>query len=105
MPIAAMDGPFWDVTGLEPIANPQAWSHLTSALNQAQVDQLGGMVAPIDSDDDFRLHVGPGEYAVCYWRVGAGGRITGCSVIELPPEGQLEASDGEGGFAIGVVDR
>ena len=104
IPIAVMDGPFWDLTAEEPVANPLAWSHLTPQLSQAQVTQLGGKVASIDGDGDFRLHVRPGEYAVCYWRDGIGGRIAGCSAVELPTEGELEATRGEAGFHIGVVD-
>ena len=104
IPIAAMDGPFWELTGEKPVANPPAWSHLTPQLSQAQVARLGGTVASIDGDGDFRLHVDPGEYAVCYWRNGTGGRVTGCSAVALPPEGELKATRGEAGFHIGVVE-
>jgi len=104
IPIAAMDRPFWDLTAEEPVANPLAWSHLTPQLSQAQVTQLGGTVASIDGDGDFRLHVRPGEHAVCYWRNGIGGRVAGCSAVELPAEGELKATRGEAGFHIGIVD-
>jgi hypothetical protein len=104
IPIAAMDGPFWELTGEDPVADPLAWSYLTPQLDRAQVARLGGEVASIDGDGDFRLHVRPGEYAVCYWHNGTEGRITGCSAVELPAEGELEATRGEAGFHIGVVD-
>jgi hypothetical protein len=103
VPIAAMDGPFWDLTGEDPVANPLAWSDLTAQLSQAQVTRLGGKVATIDGDGDFRVKAPPGEYAVCYWPSPAGSRIWGCSAVELPTEGELEASWGEAGFHIGVV--
>jgi hypothetical protein len=104
IPIAGMDGRFWDLTGDEPVANPLAWSHLTTQLSPAQVTQLDGTVASIDGDGDFRLHVRPGVYAVCYWRNGIGGRVAGCSAVELPTEGEIKATRGEAGFHIGVVD-
>lgn len=65
VPIAAMDGPFWDLVGEELIANPYAWSHLSAPLKPAQVTQLGGSVASIDGDGDFLVHARPGEHAVC----------------------------------------
>ena len=105
IPIAAMEGPFWDLVGEEPVANPLAWSHLTPKLGQVQVAELGGKATAIDGDGDFRLHVRPGDYAVCYWRNGIGGRVAGCSAVELPAEGELKATRGEAGFHIGVVDR
>ena len=104
IPIAAMDGPFWELTGEERVADPLAWSHLTPHLSRAQVIQLGGTVASIDGDGDFRLHLRPGEYAVCYWSHGTGGRTTGCSAAVLPTEGELKATFGEEGFHIDVVD-
>ena len=62
-------------------------------------------MASIEGDGDFRLHVRPGDYAVCYWRTGIGGRAAGCFVVELPTEGELKATRGEAGFSIGLVDR
>lgn len=104
IPMAAMDGPFWELTDEDRVADPRAWSYLTPQLSRSRVIQLGGTVASIDGDGDFRLHVRPGEYAVCYWPHGAGGRTTGCSAVELPSEGELKATFGEAGFHIGVVD-
>lgn len=104
IPIAAMDRPFWELTGEEPVVNPLAWSHLTPRLSRADVVRLGGTVASIDEDGDFRLHVPPGEYAVCYAPGGVGGRSAGCSAVVLPAEGELRATRGEGGFHIGVED-
>jgi hypothetical protein len=103
VPIVAMDGPFWGLTGEDPVANPLAWSHLTAQLSQAQVTRLGGKVATIDRDGDFRVKAPSGEYAVCYWPSPAGSRIWGCSAVELPTEGELKAFWGEAGFHIGVV--
>ena len=104
IPLAAMDSRFWDLTGEKPVANPLAWSSLTPQLSRAQVAQLGGTVASIDDDGDFRLHARPGEYAVCYWPSGIGGTIWGCTAVELPTEGELRATFGEAGFHIGVLD-
>lgn len=75
IPIVAMDGPFWDLTGEDPVANPLAWSHLTAQLSQAQVARLGGELATIEEDGDFRVTATPGEYAVCYWHSPAASRI------------------------------
>jgi len=104
IPIVAMDGPFWDLTGEDPVANPLAWSHLTAQLSQAQVARLGGELATIEDDGDFRVTATPGEYAVCYRHSPAASRIWGCSAVELPTEGELGASWGEAGFHIGVAD-
>lgn len=98
-----MDGPFWDLTGEERVADPQGWAYLAPQLSEAHVSQLGGKVAPIDGDGDFRLRVPPGQYAVCYWPRGIGGRVTGCDAVELPTEGELEAAWGEAGFHISVA--
>ena len=38
------------------------------------------------------------------WRSGIGGKVAGCSAVELPTEGELKATRGEAGFHIGVVD-
>ena len=103
VPIAAMDGSFWDLTGEDPVADPLAWSHLTAQLSQAQVTRLGGSVVTIDDEGDFRVKAPPGEYAVCYWPTPAGRQIWGCSAVELRTEGELKASWGEAGFHIGVV--
>ncbi|WP_159081398.1 hypothetical protein [Nocardioides sediminis] len=103
VPIAAMDGPFWELTGEDRVADPLAWSHLSAQLSEAQVTQLGGKVATIDGDGDFRVKEPPGEYAVCYWPSAVGSRIWGCSAVELPTEGELEALWGEAGFHLGVV--
>lgn len=104
VPIEAMDGPFWDLTGAERVADPQGWSYLATQLTEAQVAELGGEAASVDDDGDFRLTVPPGEYAVCYWPGRLGGRVTGCDAVDLPTEGELEASWGEGGFHLGLAD-
>lgn len=104
IPIAAMDGPFWDLTGEDPLANPLAWSHLAAQLSQAQVARLGGEGATIEDDGDFRVKAPSGEYAVCYWPSPAASQIWACSAVELPTEGELEASWDEAGFHIGVTD-
>lgn len=103
VPIAAMDGPFWDLTGGDPVANPLAWSHLTAQLSQTQVTRLGGTVARIDRDGDFRVKAPPGEYAVCYSPTPGGSRIWGCSAVKLPGQGELKAFWGEAGFHIEVA--
>jgi len=107
IPIAAMDGPFWELTGAERVADPQAWVNLAPQLSEAQVVQMGGTVAPIEDDGDFRLIVPPGEHLVCYWSGDMpgdiGGTVWGCAAVELPTEGELKASWGEGGFHIGVA--
>lgn len=104
IPIAAMDDRFWELTGEERVADPQGWAYLSPQLSEAHVSQLDGKVAHIDGDGDFRMSAPPGEYAVCYWPHGIEGRVTGCDVLELPTEGELKASFGEGGFHISVAD-
>lgn len=104
IPIAAMDGPFWELTDQERIADPQGWAHLVLFLSEAHVSQLDGKVIPIDDKGDFRVELPPGEHAVCYWSSEIGGRVTGCDAVDLSAKGELEASNGEGGFHISAAD-
>ena len=104
IPIAAMDGAFWRLTGEERVADPRGWAHLATQLSVEQVSELDGTVSPTDGGGDFRLSAPAGEYAVCYWPHDIGGRVTGCEAIDLPAEGDLEATWGEGGFHIRVAD-
>lgn len=104
VPVAAMDGPFWDRTDQEQVADPRGWAHLVVSLSEAHVDQLDGTVVAIDDEGDFRVEVPPGAYAVCYWPSEIGGRVTGCDAVDLSAEGELEASWGEGGFHIGAAE-
>jgi hypothetical protein len=104
IPIAAMDGPFWDLTEQERVADPRGWAHLVLSLSVAHVSRLDGTALPIDDDGDFRVEVPPGEYAVCYWSSEIGGRVTGCDAVGLSAEGELAASRGEGGFHISAAD-
>lgn len=103
IPIAAMDGPLWDLTDQEPAADERRWAYLPLLLSEAQVSQLDGTVVPIDAEGDFRVKVPPGQYAVCHWSNHIGGGVTGCDAIDLPAEGELAAADGEAGFHIWVV--
>lgn len=103
IPVAAMDGPFWQLTGEEQVADPREWSYLTPQLSEEQVTELGGAVALIDGTGAFRVIVPAGEYAVCYWPGDVGGRVTGCDAIDLPAEGELDATWGEAGFHISVA--
>ncbi|WP_137846030.1 hypothetical protein [Microbacterium sp. 2FI] len=103
IPIAAMNGPFWDLAAEHPIADPQEWFHMALQLSEDDVTELGGTASPIDGDGGFRLQVAPAEYAVCYWPGDVGTRITGCDAIELPASGTLEATWGEAGFQIRVA--
>lgn len=102
LPIAVMDGPFWELTGAEPIADPQEWAYLGATLSESDVSELGGTVTPIEKGGDFRITAPPGQYAICYWSDGIGGVVTGCSDLELPREGELAAYWGEAGFNIAV---
>lgn len=104
LPIAVMNGPFWELTGAEPLADPQAWAGLIVSLSESDVAELGGTVALIDEDGDFRITAPLGEYAICYWSQRIGNRISGCSDLELPHEGELQASYGEGGFGVTVKE-
>ncbi|HYI32693.1 MAG TPA: hypothetical protein VEX88_04440 [Glaciibacter sp.] len=104
LPIAVMDGPFWELTGVEPLADPQEWAELVVPLSKSDVSELGGTVTPIDEDGDFRVTVQPGEYAVCYWPGEIGRRVNGCADLEVPREGELAALWGEGGFDIAVKE-
>lgn len=104
LPIAVMDSRFWELTEVEPVANPSAWAVLRVRLTGAQVSRLGGAVVSVDDKGDFRLQLPPEEYAFCYWPSGTDGWIWGCGYVELPSSGKLKASWGEAGFHIGVVD-
>lgn len=104
LPIAVMDGPFWELTGEEPVADPQEWAFVGGTLSESDVSELGGTVAPIEEDGDFRITAPPGEYAVCYWMQRVGGGVSGCSDFELPREGELAAYYGEAGFHIAVKE-
>lgn len=102
LPIAVMDGPFWELTGAEPLADPREWATLGKTLSQSDVSGLGGTVTRIEEDGDFRITAPPGEYAICYWQQRIGGGVSGCSDLELPREGELAAFWGEAGFHIAV---
>ena len=99
-----MDGPFWELTGAEPLADPQEWAGLVVQLSEPDVSELGGAVTPIEGDGDFRITAQPGEYAVCYWSQRIGGAVWGCADLELPREGELVGLSGEGGFGIFVKE-
>jgi hypothetical protein len=104
LPIAVMDGPFWELIGLEPITDPRQWSFLGATLSESDVSELGGTVTHIEEDGDFRITDPPGEYAICYWPQGIGGGVGGCSDLELPREGELAATYSEAGFHIAVKE-
>jgi hypothetical protein len=104
LPIAIMDELFWELTGEEPVADPQEWVSVVGTLSESDVSELGGTVAPIEEDGDFRITAPPGEYAICYWMQRIGGRVSGCADLELPREGELAASYGEAGFYITVKE-
>jgi hypothetical protein len=104
LPIAVMDRPFWELTGAEPIADPQEWVSVGGTLSESDVSELGGTVTPIEEDGDFRITAQPGEYAICYWLQRIGGGVSGCSELELPREGELAAYYGEAGFHIVVTE-
>lgn len=102
LPVDVMDGPFWEATGEMPITNPDEWVNVVAKLSEADVAELGGTTSVIEEDGDFRITARPGEYVVCYWLGHVGVRVTGCADLELPREGELAASYGEGGFGIAV---
>lgn len=105
LPIAVMDGPLWELTGAEPLANPREWATLGMTLSQSDVSELGGTVTRIEEDGDFRITAPSGEYAICYWQQRIGGEASGCADLALPREGKLAASWGEAGFHIAVKER
>lgn len=100
IPVEAMDGPFWDLTGLEPIDDPEQWGNVVTKLSEADVAELGGTTSVIEEDGDFRVTSPPGEYVVCRWRSGIGGKVVGCAYLKLPREGELAAYWNDGGFGI-----
>lgn len=102
LPVDVMEGPFWALTGAEPTDDPEEWRYLVGALSESDVFELGGTVASIEEDGDFRVTAPPGEYAVCYWLPRSRDRVSGCSHLELPPHGELMATWGEGGFGMTV---
>lgn len=46
LPIAVMDGPFWELTGTEPLADPQEWSFMGATLSESDVSELGARSLP-----------------------------------------------------------
>jgi hypothetical protein len=104
LPIAVMDGPFWELTGAEPIADAQEWVSVVGTLSESDVSELRGTVAPIEEDGEFRITAQPGEYAICYWLQRIGGGVSGCAELELPREGELAGYYGEAGFHLAVKE-
>ncbi|TFC84254.1 hypothetical protein E3T28_14200 [Cryobacterium sinapicolor] len=86
LPVAVKNGPFWEPTGAEPLANPRKWATLGVTLSQSDVSELGGTVTRFEEYGGFQISAPPGQYAICYWQQRIGGGVSGCSDLELPRE-------------------
>jgi hypothetical protein len=105
VPAAAVDE-LWSTTGNRAI-DGQNLKSLTARVSQDQVTQAGGVVAALHDDGEFVLPAEQGEHLICYLEtadVGGGEVIQGCGFLNLPASGELEVSDGEGGFTVGVKE-
>ncbi len=103
IPIEKMHGAFWELTGAEQVVDPRGWAVIVAVLSQDDVSVLGGEAVPIDSEGEFRVTAPAGEYAICYWPGAIGGRVTGCDALDLPAQGELDATWGEAGFHIDLA--
>lgn len=93
----------WDVGGLP--GPPADLAHAQFSLGEADVADLDGVVARLTEEGRFRLDAPPGPTVVCW--LGPDGdpgvlSSRGCAELDLPDEGALTATWGEGGFGIAV---
>ena len=105
VPAAAVDG-LWSTTGNKPI-DRQNLKGVSARVSHDQVTQAGGVVASLDDDGEFVLPAKEGEHLLCHLEsadIGGGEVIQGCGFLTLPASGELEITDGEGGFSVGMKE-
>ncbi|WP_315098910.1 hypothetical protein [uncultured Cellulomonas sp.] len=74
-------------------------------LEAGDVTAAGGVVAPVGGGGRFSLDVPAGPTLVC-WARGTVDELStsGCGELDLPEDGRVRATFGEGGFSVSVVD-
>lgn len=81
-------------------AGDETLAHAGFVLPEGAADRLGGDLVEVDDDGRFRLEA-TGEHLVC--RVPGpleASTTRGCVVVDLPVDGGLELTWGEGGLAV-----
>ena len=81
------------------------YAHLGFDLLDADIAAADAVRAPVTSNGQFRLDAPPGPSVVCWVLPVADGppRSRGCTEIDLPAQGRLKGSWGEGGFFVEVA--
>lgn len=86
----------WPLVGLD--EEPTDLAHTGFAIDDAQVQQLGGVIVPVAGDGTFTIERS-GPVLLCRLRDSAeSGTVEGCTRADLPSTGTLKLTDGEGGF-------
>jgi hypothetical protein len=77
--------------------------YLSQPLDADRVERVGGVLAPVGRGGEFTLDVPPGLALVC-WVDGTLDdlRTSGCSSTELPEDGGLRLTWGEGGLGLEI---
>lgn len=92
----------WAAT--DPAGSPADPAHAGAHLPRKAVAGLDGTVAAITDSGRFRLDAPAGPAVVCYagdpWQDTL--TLWGCAELELPPDGTLRGTWGEGGFAFAI---
>ena len=105
VPAAAVDD-LWSAAGNKPI-DQQNLRYMSARVGRDQVTQAGGVIASLDDDGEFVLPAKGGSHLLCrlFPAVGGGAEvIRGCGFLTLPASGELEITDGEGGFSVGMKE-
>lgn len=84
---------------------PDDLAHLGTRVPRKAVAGIEGAFAAITDSGRFRLDAPAGPAVVCYADGTASDtlRLWGCTELDLPPDGDLRGSWGEGGFHIEVA--
>jgi hypothetical protein len=93
----------WDSGGLS--EQPAELTHAQIEIDEADLVDLDGVLAEVTDAGRFRLDVPPGPAIICWLEPAEAAGIMfswGCSEVDVPSDGKLEASWGEGGFFVAV---
>ena len=103
--LAAAVDDLWSTAGNKPI-DRQNLQYMSARVGRDQVTQAGGVIASLDDDGEFVLSAKEGEHLLCHLEQGESGRewARGCGFLTLPASGELEITDGEGGFSVGMKE-
>ncbi|UQU62306.1 hypothetical protein COUCH_25120 [Couchioplanes caeruleus] len=105
VPAAVVDD-LWRTTGNKPV-DRQNLKGVSARVSRDQVTQAGGVVAALDDDGEFVLPAKQGPHLICYLEsadIGGGEVVQGCGFLTLPASGELEITDGEPGFSVGMKE-